>query len=251
MILTTELTVFADSPQLRFKTRFTNTAKDHRIRVLFRTHNCSKTNDSDSIYEVVRRNNQPAASWENPENPQHQQAFVSLYDDQKAVTVANKGLNEYEILGDDTIAVTILRATGELGDWGYFPTPEAQCLRDFQVEYTVECHQPQERFAAYRRAKAFQTPLTALQISKQEGSIATAGQALDHPALNLAEICPTALKVAEDESGIVLRYYNMTQEEQEVTTGSQTLVNLLEEVLPEKEGILGPQEIRTELLKND
>ncbi|MDE8688087.1 alpha-mannosidase, partial [Streptococcus gordonii] len=35
MILTTELTVFADSPQLRFKTRFTNTAKDHRIRVLF------------------------------------------------------------------------------------------------------------------------------------------------------------------------------------------------------------------------
>ena len=118
MILTTELTVFADSPQLRFKTGFTNTAKDHRIRVLFRTHNSSKTNDSDSIYEVVRRNNQPAESWENPENPQHQQAFVSLYDDQKAVTVANKGLNEYEILGDDTIAVTILRATGELGDWG-------------------------------------------------------------------------------------------------------------------------------------
>ena len=43
----------------------------------------------------------------------------------------------------------------------------------------------------------------------------------------------------------------MTQEEQEVTTASQTLVNLLEEELPEKDGILGPQEIRTELLKND
>ena len=40
------------------------------------------------------------------------------------MTVANKGLHEYEILGDDTIAVTILRASGELGDWGYFPTPE-------------------------------------------------------------------------------------------------------------------------------
>ena len=33
----------------------------------------------------------------NPENPQHQQAFVSLYDDEKGVTVSNKGLNEYEI----------------------------------------------------------------------------------------------------------------------------------------------------------
>jgi len=55
--------------------------------------------------------------------------------------------------------------------------------------------------------------------------------------------------VAENESGIILRYYNMTQEEQEVTTDSQTLVNLLEEVVSEKSGVLGPQEIRTELLK--
>ena len=91
--------------------------------------------------------------------------------------------------------------------------------------------------------------MTALQISKQEGSVVATGQALDHPALNLPEICPTALKVAENESGIILRYYNMTQEEQEVTTDSQTLVNLLEEVVPEKSGVLGPQEIRTELLK--
>ena len=113
----------------------------------------------------------------------------------------------------------------------------------------MECHQPQERFSAYRRAKAFQTPFTALQISKQEGSVVATGQALDHPALSLPEICPTALKVAENESGIILRYYNMTQEEQEVTTSSQTLVNLLEEVVPEKSGVLGPQEIRTELLK--
>ncbi len=39
--------------------------------------------------------------------------------------------DEYET-GDDTIAVTILRASGELGDWGYFSTPEAQCLREFE-----------------------------------------------------------------------------------------------------------------------
>ncbi|WP_241209352.1 alpha-mannosidase, partial [Streptococcus sp. DD11] len=91
--LTTEMTVFVDSPQIRFRTKLTNTAKDHRIRLLVKTHNCSKTNDSDSIYEVVTRRNQPAAVWENPENPQHQQAFVSLYDEQKGVTVGNKGLN--------------------------------------------------------------------------------------------------------------------------------------------------------------
>ena len=41
----------------------------------------------------------------------------------------------------------------------------------------------------------------------------------------------------------------MSQEEQEVISDSKTLVNLLEEVVPEKLGALGPQEIRTELLK--
>ena len=70
------------------------------------------------------------------------------------MTVANKGLNEYEILGDDTIVSDYLRASGELGDWGYFPTPEAQCLREFEVEFALECHQAQERFSAYRRAKS-------------------------------------------------------------------------------------------------
>ena len=80
------------------------------------------------------------------------------------MTVSNKGLNEYEILGDDTIAVTILRASGELGDWGYFPTPEAQCLREFEVEFAIECHQAQERFSAFRRAKPCRHHLPAFSL---------------------------------------------------------------------------------------
>ena len=61
--LETEMTVFVDNPQIRFKTRFTNTAKDHRIRLLVKTHNTRPSNDSESIYEVVTRPNKPAASW--------------------------------------------------------------------------------------------------------------------------------------------------------------------------------------------
>ena len=249
--LETELTIFVDDPQIRFKTRFTNTAKDHRIRLLVKTHNTRPSNDSESIYEVVTRPNKPAASWENPENPQHQQAFVSLYDDVKGVTVANKGLHEYEILGDDTIAVTLLRASGELGDWGYFPTPEAQCLRDFEVEYAVECHQAQGRFSAYRRAKALQTPMTSLQVEKQEGSVAASGSLLKHTALTHPQVCPTAFKVAENEEGYILRYYNMSQENVRVSEGQQTVVDLLEQPYPVHTGLLAPQEIRTEWIKKE
>lgn len=249
--LETEMTIFVDDPQIRFKTRFTNTAKDHRIRLLVKTHNTRPSNDSESIYEVVTRPNKPAASWENPENPQHQQAFVSLYDDVKGVTVANKGLHEYEILEDDTMAVTLLRASGELGDWGYFPTPEAQCLRDIEVEFAVECHQAGERFSAFRRAKAFQVPFTALQVAKQEGRVAATGSLFNHAALNLPQVCPTAFKVAENEEGYVLRYYNMSQENVRVSEGQQTVVDLLEQPYPVHTGLLAPQEIRTEWIKKE
>ena len=249
--LETEMTVFVDNPQIRFKTRFTNTAKDHRIRLLVKTHNTRPSNASESIYEVVTRPNKPAASWENPENPQHQQAFVSLYDDVKGVTVSNKGLHEYEILGDDTMAVTLLRASGELGDWGYFPTPEAQCLRDIEVEFAVECHQAGERFSAFRRAKAFQVPFTALQVAKQEGSVAATGSLFNHPALNLPQVCPTAFKVAENEEGYVLRYYNMSQENIRVSEKQQTILDLLERPYPVHSGLLAPQEIRTEFIQKE
>ena len=249
--LETELTVFVDNPQIRCKTRFTNTAKDHRIRLLVKTHNTRPSNDSESIYEVVTRPNKPAASWENPENPQHQQAFVSLYDDEKGVTVSNKGLNEYEILGDDTIAVTILRASGELGDWGYFPTPEAQCLREFEVEFALECHQVQERFSAYRRAKALQTPFTSLQLAKQEGSVAATGSLLSHSVLSIPQICPTAFKVSENEEGYVLRYYNMCSENVRVPESQHLFLDLLERPYPVHRGLISPQEIRTEFIKKE
>ena len=149
------------------------------------------------------------------------------------------------------MAVTLLRASGELGDWGYFPTPEAQCLRDIEVEFAVECHQAGERFSAFRRAKAFQVPFTALQVAKQEGSVAATGSLFNHLALNLPQVCPTAFKVAENEEGYVLRYYNMSQENIRVSEKQQTILDLLERPYPVHSGLLAPQEIRTELIQKE
>lgn len=44
---------------------------------------------------------------------------MSLFDGENGVTIGNYGLNEYEILPDtNTIAITLLRSVGEMGDWG-------------------------------------------------------------------------------------------------------------------------------------
>jgi len=78
---------------IKVKTIFHNNATDHRLRVLFPTDLNTKTHEVDSIFEVANRDIEPSPVW-------HQQAFVSLNDSVKGLTIANKGLNEYEILRD-------------------------------------------------------------------------------------------------------------------------------------------------------
>ncbi|MBG4115652.1 alpha-mannosidase, partial [Pseudomonas aeruginosa] len=133
--ITTVVTMIKESNQLFFETTINNQIKDHRLRVLFPTGMVTETHEADSIYEVVTRPNQVSDTWENPTNPQHQQAFVNVHDQNKGVTIFNEGLNEYEVLADGTIAVTLIRCVGELGDWGYFATPEAQCQGEYTFKY--------------------------------------------------------------------------------------------------------------------
>ena len=138
----TIMTIRKDSKKIDFETTLDNQMKDHRLRVLFPTKLHVEHHEADSIFEVVKRPNHVSKSWENPTNPQHQQAFVNIHDEEYGVTVGNFGLNEYEVTEDGQIAVTLLRSVGELGDWGYFPTPEAQCLGEHRFNYSIELHGP-------------------------------------------------------------------------------------------------------------
>ncbi len=106
---------------------------------------------------------------ENPENPQHQQAFVSLYDDAKGVTVTKvtriwNPWRRYD-------SVTLLRASWWTWWLGYFPTPEAQCLRAFEVEYAVECHQAQDRFQLSVVLSLPGTIYDSSEVAKQEEAL--------------------------------------------------------------------------------
>lgn len=126
---------------------------------------------------MVKRPNHVSKSWENPTNPQHQQAFVNIHDEEYGVTVGNFGLNEYEVTEDGQIAVTLLRSVGELGDWGYFPTPEAQCLGEHRFNYSMN-YMDQKKilylFACIRSTDSFSTQ----QIKHHEGTLISKQQYL-------------------------------------------------------------------------
>lgn len=201
-----------ESPRLQFQTSFDNQMTNHRLRVLFPTHLKTDHHFADSIFETVKRPNHTNAQfWKNPSNPQHQGAFVSLFDGRTGVTVGNDGLNEYEILPEtNTIAITLLRSVGELGDWGYFPTPEAQCLGQQAVSFSFESIRAKTQFASYFRAQESQIPVTTVQTKIHTGQLpaqyAYISDLTNHVAL-------TAFKRRLSDNALITRSYNVSNDE--------------------------------------
>ncbi len=244
----TLITIDRQNADVQFETTVDNQAKDHRLRALFPTTLAVNTHEADSIFEAVTRPNKVSSHWQNPTNPQHQHAFVNLHDDNFGVTVNNYGLNEYEIV-EDTIALTLLRCTGELGDWGWFATPEAQCLGRHTFNYGIAFHgAPETRYETYKRAQALQVPLTARQTGRHEGQLPAVKT---YVAVEGATFAITALKRRREDEIAVLRGYNLAAETTPISVkkdGAKELhlLNLLEEEQADTVlDVLNPYEIRT------
>ncbi|QGQ95127.1 alpha-mannosidase [Paenibacillus psychroresistens] len=222
---------------LKVQTKFNNQAKDHRVRVLFPTDLQTTVHHVDSIFEVATRSNEPSEEWVNPSNCQHQQAFVRVSDEKMGLTIANLGLQEYEVLrdGHNTIAITLLRSVGELGDWGHFPTPEAQCLGKHEVNFMIIPHAASGMDSgAYVEAYQYQIPWMMKQTLLQSGSIPANHGFLEWSGNSLAL---SSVKIAEETNDFIVRWFNMSLEETELQLKGQTsLLNCYKSnILEEKE----------------
>ncbi|MWV46188.1 alpha-mannosidase [Paenibacillus sp. HJL G12] len=197
---------------VKIEASFNNQAKDHRVRMLMPTDIESSKHHVDSMFEIATRDNVPAKEWENPSNAQHQQAFVDVSGEGAGLTVANLGLNEYEVLRDgrNTIAVTLLRSVGELGDWGHFLTPEAQCLGEHTVQLEIIPHSGDGVDAgAYQEAYQFQIPWTVSQTGLHDGTIPAEHTTIAWESNHMAF---SSWKVSEESGDDMLRWFNMKSE---------------------------------------
>ncbi|MBB6730575.1 alpha-mannosidase [Cohnella zeiphila] len=218
------------------KTSFDNQAKDHRVRALFPTDLAASVHRADAIFEAAVRPNEPAAEWVNPSNAQHQQAFVDVSEAAAGLTVANRGLNEYEVLRDgrNTIAVTLLRSVAELGDWGVFPTPEAQCLGEHTAELMLIPHAGDGAAnGAYEEAYAFQVPWTAAQTGVHEGELAPVRSVLTWEGEGLAF---SSMKIGEEDGSLMLRWYNLRPQASELTLRVKDAASLYKSNVLERTG---------------
>ncbi len=249
LVLKTQINLDKMGDQLLFKTSFNNEMKDHRLRVLFNTGIKSDHHYADSIFETVKRPSSVSENWLNPTNPQHEQSFVHLRDDKRGVTVSNYGLNEYELIKQTgTIAVTLLRSVGEMGDWGYFPTPEAQCLGKHSVQYGISFTDASAAsyVNSFQEAKVNQIPFSVKQTDVHGGKLRPSQKFVK---LEGSKFAVTALKQGEDKRSIVLRGYNLTNEETKIQAKidkrSVQQVNLMEHSMKGAVNQLKPYEIKT------
>lgn len=217
MTIRTVITLNRAGKGVEIEATFNNQAKDHRLRAMFPSDLNASVHQVDSMFEVAQRGNEPASEWTNPSNAQHQQAFVDVSEAGAGLTVANFGLNEYEVLRDgrNTIAITLLRSTGELGDWGYFPTPEAQCLGESTVRMELIPHGGNGiSSGAYTEAYQFQIPWMAKQTGVHEGSLSACYSLIKWESKELAF---SSMKLNPESNDMMLRWYNMSAQETELS----------------------------------
>lgn len=193
---------------VKVKTIVQNTAKDHRLRVLIPTSMQCSTHKAESVFESVERKNVHHAGWTYPSGCDRQQGFVMMHDEQSGLAVANTGLYEYEILEKQTIAITLLRAVGEIGDWGVFPTEISQCQKKLEFDFEMVPYGCEAE--VYDQLAAYQYPMQYVQhrgVQKkgyENGMLQWCGSYLRM----------TALKPAFGSEDIIMRWVNYSDQNQ-------------------------------------
>ncbi len=257
----TFVTLNAGISRLDIKTEFVNKSENHRLRAIFPSKINTNTVMADGQFDVIKRNIKPWEGWKNPSNCQRMQSFFGLEDQDGGLLVASRGLNEYEILRDskNTMALTLLRAVGEIGDWGKFPTPDMQ-LKDKKLilEYSLIPYSIDKKADAFKNGYAFAGDFICLaQTGRHTGNIISGSPLIK---VNGEYVVFSALKKAENGKDVVFRVYNVSESAQSITIDfdnkliSEVYETLISEdpfkIIKGKEFLVPSKKIMTFSLKN-
>ena len=229
LVVRTTASLVPGVARLELTTEVDNQARDHRLRVHFPAPFVAASADYDGHYEVVRRPPGVPAyddTWVEPPRPEApQRCWTDISDGERGLMVAARGLPEVEARPDcgsaeeagAEIALTLLRCVGWLsradlaarrGHAGpALPTPGAQMIGRHHFEYAVISHAGDWQVSrAYEEAYAFDAPMRAVATPVHPGK---------QPGMNaLVRVEPeafvlSAVKMAEDGQGLVVRGYNI------------------------------------------
>jgi alpha-mannosidase len=224
MVVHVRFTLDAGAPWLRISLDGRNAALDHRLRVRFSTGVASAIVHADAAFGAVQRErtvvSDHSAAAELPPPTAPLQRYVTLTSEHDGATVFSDGLAEYEADEAGDVAITLMRAVGELsrndiperpGHAGWpVSTPEAQGVgAPIAASFAVMLHGPRDAAtigAIERAADDELLPLTGTTLrSAISVPVAVGGVALDGETLAFS-----ACKESEDGDWLVVRCVNLS-----------------------------------------
>ena len=226
--ITSYISLSVGTRRVDITTEVDNTAKDHRLRVLFPSGIDTEYSYAEGHYDVVKRAitlpdpNEYVVEKPSPTHPQR--SFVDVNDGDVGIAVINNGLPEYEVRDDEirTIALTLLRAVnfisrddlltrpGGNAGWSY-EAPGGQCLGKHTFHYAIAPHEGSWQDALiFREAHQHNSPCRVVQTSSHPGELS---QELSFVSVSPASFIISAIKKAEAEEALIVRIYNASDDE--------------------------------------
>jgi mannosylglycerate hydrolase len=203
-----------------------NRAEDHRLRLRLPTGVLGGVTLADTAYGTIAREptTPDGQGWrERPSGARALGRFVAASDDAGGLQVLTEGLHEYRCDETGVLDVTLLRCVGWMARTDHplrphkvgpqVPTPGAQCLGPQVMRLALRPIGPQEPLGLlHRAAEEVAVPLQAIAVQGRGGAGSDAAAADLGLSVGPEDVALTAVKVAEDGDGIIVRVVNTSAE---------------------------------------
>ena len=220
------LVLDAGAPFVRLRIAGENAADDHRLRLVVRTGVRDASVVADAAFGPVDRVEievpKSDRAAESPPRTAPLHRWVALFAPTRGVTLFSDGLAEYEATPDGDIAVTLVRAVGELsradlperpGHAGWpAATPMAQCTGPFEAELALLPHGGRDAHTLDLIERTADDVLLPLRGDTRRDAL-DLPPSIAGPELVGAGLAFAALKPAAAAGWTVLRCVNVTGHE--------------------------------------
>ncbi len=202
-----------------------NKAKDHWLRANFPTGLNTNQTSADSHFDVVQRDIPlpDSTGWVEEARGTHPlRTFVDMSDGKAGLGIFSKGLFEYEAFEDQehTLALTLLRACRiklavSEEKKTELPDPGVQCPGVHTFEYAIVPHKGDwAEGGLLAKAAQYGAPVRAAMAGRGKGELPLDGGLF---RMDNADLHVTAVKQAEDGSGLIIRFFNPFDRGEKVT----------------------------------
>ncbi|UOQ45431.1 mannosylglycerate hydrolase [Halobacillus salinarum] len=222
-----------DKPVMHISCELDNKAEDHRLRAYIPTGLQSAVSVADNQFGHIQREvRDPAMDvWQEENWSERPDAIYPMlsYVSYSGMAVLTNSTREYEIVGDDTIAITLFRSVGYLGKSDMvrrpgrpsgikLPTPDSQMKGKLALDFALVSHDDDMNLA--RIAKDYLTPVhtynkiphNAMKLNHPDVSTPLTYQLLEQAD---KDAVLSTLKKSEKDDSLILRFFNGRDRETE------------------------------------